>query len=90
MNTSYLVSMANDISNFYASQGSVAEAAAGVESHIARYWEKRMRLQIIDHLRKGGEGLTEVASAAVRLLDKEGAAAPRIHALDDGVGGDAG
>ena len=90
MKTSYLVSMANDISTFYASQGSLGEAAAGVESHIARYWEQRMRLQIIAHHRQGGEGLADVARAAVRLLDREGAAAPRIHALDDGVGGDAG
>lgn len=90
MNTHYLVNMVNDISNFYVSQGSVDEAAAGVESHLARYWERRMRLQIIAHHRAGGEGLSAVAIAAVQLLAKEGDAAPRIHALDGGIGGDAG
>ena len=33
--------------------GRLDEAAAQVESHIARFWEKRMRNQIIDHLRIG-------------------------------------
>ena len=56
MNTQYLVSMVNDISRFYVSQGNLQEAAAQVESHVARYWEKRMRHQIIGHLQSGGEG----------------------------------
>lgn len=90
MKPQYLVSMINDISSFYASQDALPAAAAQVESHLARYWEKRMRHQIIDHLRGGGEGLSEISKAAVVLLSREGDAAPRIHALDDGVGGDAG
>jgi formate dehydrogenase subunit delta len=91
MNTQYLVSMVNDISRFHVSQGTFEEAAASVESHVARYWEKRMRHQIIDHLRSGGgEGLSEVSLAAIVLLSREGDAAPRIHGLDDGEGGDAG
>lgn len=90
MNPQYLISMVNDISNFYVSQGTLQEAAAQVESHVARYWEQRMRHQIIDHLRSGGDGLSEVSRAAVKLLAREGDAAPQIHALDDGVGGDAG
>lgn len=90
MNPQYLVSMVNDISNFYVSQGELPEAAAQVESHLARYWEKRMRHQIIDHLRGGGDGLSEVSRAAVVLLAREGDAAPVIHGLDDGTGGDAG
>jgi len=90
MNTQYLVAMVNDISNFYVSQGDLQEAAAQVESHVARYWEICMRHQIIDHLRGGGVGLSEVSRAAIQKLAREGDAAPRIHGLDDGVGGDAG
>lgn len=90
MNPQYLVSMVNDISNFYVSQGTLQEAAAQVESHVARYWEKRMRHQIIDHLRSGGAGLSEVSRAAVEKLSREGDAAPLIHGMDDGPGGDAG
>jgi formate dehydrogenase subunit delta len=90
MNPQYLIAMVNDISNFYVSQGELPEAAAQVESHLARYWEKRMRHQIIDHLRSGGDGLSEISLAAVRLLAREGDAAPMIHGMDDGPGGDAG
>ena len=90
MDINHLVTMVNDISNFFVSQGDEKAAAAGVESHLARYWEKRMRHQIIDYNRTGGEGLSDISRAAVRLLDKEGDAAPKIHALDGGTGGDAG
>jgi formate dehydrogenase subunit delta len=90
MNPQYLISMVNDISNFYVSQGDPPEAAAQVESHLARYWEKRMRHQIIDHLRSGGDGLSEISRVAVQLLAREGDAAPLIHGMDDGPGGDAG
>lgn len=90
MDIHYLVTMANDISNFYSSQGSIDEAATGVESHLARYWEKRMRHQIIDHYRAGGDGLSDISMAAVKLLAKEGDAAPNLHARDEPFGGDAG
>jgi formate dehydrogenase subunit delta len=86
MNPHYLVSMINDISRFYVTQGSLDEAAAQVESHIARFWEKRMRNQIIDHLRSGGEGLSEVSRAAVALLVREGDAAPLMHTGEDSTG----
>jgi formate dehydrogenase subunit delta len=90
MDTPHLVAMINDISDFFEHQGNAAEAAAGVESHVARYWELRMRVQMLAHFRAGGEGLSEVSLAAVQLLAREGADAPRIHALDGGTGGDAG
>jgi formate dehydrogenase subunit delta len=86
MNPHYLVSMINDISRFYVTQGDLNEAAAHVESHVARFWEKRMRLQIMDHLRSGGEGLSEVSRAAVVLLVGEGDAAPSLHTGEDSTG----
>jgi formate dehydrogenase subunit delta len=86
MNPQYLVSMINDISRFYVTQGDLNEAAAHVESHVARFWEKRMRMQIIDHLRGGGEGLSEVSRAAVVLLVGEGDAAPLLHTGEDSTG----
>jgi formate dehydrogenase subunit delta len=86
MNPQYLVSMINDISRFYVTQGDLNEAAAHVESHVARFWEKRMRTQIIEHLRNGGEGLSEVSRAAVVLLVGEGDAAPLLHTGEDSTG----
>jgi formate dehydrogenase subunit delta len=86
MTPQYLVSMINDVSKFFASQGDVDEAAAHVESHVARFWEKRMRNQIIEHLRGGGEGLSDVSRAAVVLLVGEGEAAPLLHSGEDSTG----
>lgn len=86
MNSQYLVSMINDVSRFYVTQGEFDDAADHVESHIARFWEKRMRHQIIDHLRDGGEGLSDLSRAAVALLVREGDAAPLMHTGEDSTG----
>lgn len=87
MNMENLVTMLNDISTFFAGEGDVQQAAAGAESHISRYWEKRMRLQMIEHYRAGGDGLSEISRVAVALLAREGANAPQIHARDEPQGG---
>jgi len=86
MNPQHLVKMLNEISTFYVSQGDLDEAAAQVESHVARFWERRMRNQIIDHLRGGGEGLSDVSRAAVSLLVREGETAPQLHSGEDSTG----
>ena len=86
MNPKHLVKMLNEISTFYVSQGDLDEAATHVESHVARFWERRMRNQIIDHLRGGGEGLSDVSRAAVALLVREGDTAPQLHSAEDSTG----
>lgn len=68
MNIQHLVSMANDISAFFDSEVGAAEAAKSVASHISRFWDPRMREQIIAHAVAGGEGLKPSALDAVRSL----------------------
>jgi formate dehydrogenase subunit delta len=85
-----LVSMINDISAFFAADPEPGVAARAVESHISRFWEPRMRRQLVEHYRDGGAGLTLVSRSALVLLTAEGSAAPAIHANEDGTGGDAG
>lgn len=87
MNMDNLVTMLNDISTFFSGEGDLQQAAAGTESHISRYWEKRMRQQMIEHYHAGGEGLNAVSRAAVAILAREGANAPQIHARDEPQGG---
>ena len=63
-----LIKMANQIAAFFE-----AEAGAGapqqVATHFARYWEKRMREEMIAYYhRTGGEGLDEVALKGVALM----------------------
>ena len=68
MDANHLVSMANDISAFFDSEVGAAEAPASIALHITRYWDPRMRIQIIAHAAEGGTGLCPSALAAVRSL----------------------
>ena len=68
MNPDRLVAMANDIAAFFASEKHRAVAVAGVANHLRRFWEPRMRRQIIEYRLAGGGGLSDLASAAVEEL----------------------
>jgi len=90
MRTERLVSMINDIATFFAADPEPGAAARGVESHITRFWDPRMRRELIQHYRDGGAGLSDISRLAVVLLAAEGPAGPALHAKDGGKGGDAG
>ena len=67
MDPQHLVAMANEIAAFFAGEDP-ANAAANVANHLRRYWDPRMRKQIIAHAEAGGEGLSEVARSGVMLI----------------------
>jgi formate dehydrogenase subunit delta len=62
-----LIAMANQIGAFFRAQGEAA-AEAGVEDHLRRFWDPRMRREIVGHLAAGGEGLDPPVRAAVARL----------------------
>jgi formate dehydrogenase subunit delta len=64
--------MINDIATFFAADPDPGAAARGVESHITRFWDPRMRRELIQHYRDGGAGLSEISRLAVVLLTAEG------------------
>jgi formate dehydrogenase subunit delta len=68
MRVERLVSMANDIGAFFNAEADKAEAAKNIASHLRRFWDPRMRRQIVAHYREGGAGLDDVVRSAVRLL----------------------
>ena len=68
MRSERLVSMANDIGAFWAAEPDKTEAARNVASHLKRFWDPRMRRQIVAYYREGGAGLDEIARSAVALL----------------------
>jgi len=68
MNIDHLVRMANDIGNFFKSEPDHALAVEGVAGHIKRFWDPRMRKEIIAHVEGGGGGLSDLAREAVRKL----------------------
>jgi formate dehydrogenase subunit delta len=71
MHNDYLVRMANDIGNFFASDPDKEEAAHNVFAHLRRFWDPRMRAQIISYYRGGGEGLSDIVAKAVQALAQE-------------------
>ena len=66
MHIERLVEMANDIA-----ANQVADpdnAVAVIAQHLQRFWDPRMRAQIIAHAEQGGVGLVDEARAAVVRL----------------------
>lgn len=82
MNIDRLIVMANQISSFFAAESLPGNASADVANHLRRYWEPRMRAQIVTYYHeRQGAGLGEIAMGAVQLLaaeakDKAAAAPP--------------
>jgi len=73
MNINHLVRMANDIGAFFAAEPS-SEPARAVLNHIKRFWDPRMRREMVEYFRAGGDGLDEPARSAVALLAEEATA----------------
>jgi formate dehydrogenase subunit delta len=63
-----LLRMANDIGDFFGADVDKAEAAGGVATHLKKFWDPRMRAQIIAHYREGGVGLSDHVREGVGLL----------------------
>lgn len=68
MHIEQLVTMANDIANFFHGAGEPDTAARSIADHLRRYWDPRMRKQMLAHYAGGGAGLSNLARAAVGLL----------------------
>ena len=67
MSPDKLVYMANQIGKFFESQGR-EQAAAGTADHIKKFWDPRMRAEILAHLEAGGQGLDPVVRTALERL----------------------
>jgi len=68
MNIDHLVKMANEIGSFFVTANDEDTAAQLIADHLKRFWEPRMRRQIIEHLSRGGEGLAPAVARAVGKL----------------------
>jgi formate dehydrogenase subunit delta len=68
-NVDHMVKMVNEISAFWAAEApEPGAAAASVATHLTRYWDPRMRRQIVAHYHAGGGGLSDIGRAAVAIL----------------------
>ena len=65
MSTDKLVYMANQIGKFFTAQGG-DKAAPSIAEHLKKFWEPRMRAQILAAVgTEAGAGLSEIVSAAL-------------------------
>jgi formate dehydrogenase subunit delta len=71
-----LVTMANDIGAFFDADPDKTEAARNISSHLTRFWDPRMRREIVAHYRDGGRGLNPIVRSAIALLAEGNTQAP--------------
>jgi formate dehydrogenase subunit delta len=79
MNIDLLIKMANEIGDFFsgADVNDAQAASRDVANHIKRYWEPRMRAQMLKYYEeRQGAGLTDLAKNAVALLHAASKAPP--------------
>lgn len=69
MNIDLLIKMANEIGAYFAAEADAEQGAKDVAAHLKRYWEPRMRRQIITYYEeRQGAGLSDLALRGVALL----------------------
>jgi len=68
MKIARLITMANDIGNFFNSETDKEIAAEGVKNHLLRSWDPRMRKEIIAYCQEDGSELSELVKVAVTKL----------------------
>jgi formate dehydrogenase subunit delta len=70
-----LVHMANDIGNFFKAEPNRVDAVNGIANHLQKFWEPRMRKQLINYVEEGGAELDELVLEAIRKLGQPSKAA---------------
>lgn len=68
MNTQHLTKMVNEIAAFFRGESGPEKAIGEVATHLNRYWDPRMRREIVAHYAKGGDGLSDISLKAVAEL----------------------
>lgn len=67
MKVEKLITMANQIGDFFGANPNQIEAKKDIAKHIKRFWARNMRMLIIDHVQKNqGAGLQPVVKEAVQ------------------------
>ena len=64
MNTQKLISMANQIGQFFEGMPDRPQALQDIAHHVGKFWEPRMRRQFFELLDAGGDGLRPIVAEA--------------------------
>ena len=71
MNTNNLVSMANQIGDFFQAMPEHDEALDGIADHIKKFWDPRMRRALSQHIEQENcQGLHAIVLEALRTRSK--------------------
>jgi formate dehydrogenase subunit delta len=68
VNIERLVTMANDISSYFAAEPDHEAAVEGIRDHLTKFWDPVMRRQLKGHVTAGGNDLHPLAREAVERL----------------------
>jgi formate dehydrogenase subunit delta len=67
MNVEHLITMANQIGDFFSSYPDPVQARKDIANHIQRFWARNMREQILRHVTEHqGAGLNPVVAHAIK------------------------
>ncbi|MGR8935543.1 MAG: formate dehydrogenase subunit delta [Gammaproteobacteria bacterium] len=61
--------MANDIGNFFQAESNKEQAVNGIAEHLRKFWEPRMRRDIVAYAQHDGTQLADLVREAVLRLD---------------------
>ena len=67
MDARVMIHKVNSIAQFFSAYPR-EEAVAGIADHLQRFWEPRMRRQLLEHLQQGGGELNELVIEAAQRL----------------------
>jgi formate dehydrogenase subunit delta len=65
MNVDSLVTMANQIGQFFEAMPDREEALGGIANHLRKFWALRMREQLSAYRENGGAGLSPIVREAL-------------------------
>jgi formate dehydrogenase subunit delta len=68
MNIDNLIKMANNIGSFFQAESDRELAVNGIAEHLRKFWDPRMRREIIAYCQKDGAQLAELVREAVLRL----------------------
>ena len=68
MHVDDLIRMANQIGNFFEAMPDRGEALEGIAQHIKKFWEPRMRRELLSSLDSGGA--TELSATVSEAIAK--------------------
>jgi formate dehydrogenase subunit delta len=72
MNPNNLIKMANQIGDFFSAMPDTEQAKQDIADHMQRFWEPRMRQNLMSYLDQHGDAQLKPMVRAALLLMKEG------------------